>query len=75
MLLFMIQWSPLLLAAAYGHAKVCRRLLEKRASVNIPRCPRTNFTPLMMAIDSGYRYMYNNSGEDTMHVHKKSEPL
>jgi hypothetical protein len=50
-----LQYSPLLLAARNGHAKVCRRLLDKGASVNTPRDSKTNFTPLMVAIDEGNR--------------------
>ena len=50
---FLLQWSPLMLAARNGHAKVCRMLLGKGASVNRPRDPKTNFTPLMVAIDEG----------------------
>ena len=50
-----IQYNPLLLAARNGHAKVCRKLLDKRASVNTPRDDKTNFTPLMVAIDEGNR--------------------
>lgn len=49
------EYNPLLLAAKNGHAKVCRRLLDHRASVNRPRDPETGYTPLMVAIDEGNR--------------------
>ena len=52
---YYIQWSPLLLAARNGHAKVCRKLLDKGASVNRPRDSETGYTPLMVAIDEGNR--------------------
>ena len=53
--MYYVQWSPLLLAARNGHAKVCRKLLDKGASVNRPRDSETGYTPLMVAIDEGNR--------------------
>lgn len=48
------EWSPLHLAAQYGHTAICRQLLDAGASLDTVILPVTHFTPLHVAAVSGH---------------------